>query len=117
MPQNYNPPGHPPKSGKHVFGQYLDNIELKTLSIPLIIVISYVSYVLRSLLQETYFGKHLTGVPYGGQKCYFGDICPQMSQIARKANCLLYIIQLRLVDIVIYIFKTSDKFSCPKTQI
>ena len=37
MPQNYNPPGHPPKSGKNVFRQYLDDIELRTLSIPLII--------------------------------------------------------------------------------
>ena len=42
MPQNYNPPGRPPKSEKHVLGQYLGNIELKTLSIRLIIVISYI---------------------------------------------------------------------------
>ena len=63
MPQNYNPPGHPPKLRKHVFGQYLDNDKLETLSILLIIVISYVSYVLRSwVLQEIYFGKHLTGL-------------------------------------------------------
>ena len=42
MPQNYNTPGRPPKSEKHVFWQYLDNIELKTLPTPLIIVISYI---------------------------------------------------------------------------
>ena len=42
MPQKYNPPGRPPKSEKHVLEQYLGNIELKTLSIRLIIVISYI---------------------------------------------------------------------------
>ena len=41
-------------------------------------------------------------------------LTPNVSQIAQKATFLLYVIQLRLVDIVMYIFKTSDKFPSPK---
>ena len=45
---------------------------------------------------------------------FWGCWPPNVFQIARKDNFLLYIIQPSLVDIVIYIFRTFNKFPGPK---
>ena len=67
-------------------------------------------HLINSLAQNIHLG-----VKDGGETCYFGDICPKMRPNVRgKLTFLLYIIQLHLDDIVIYIFKTSDKLPGPK---
>ena len=67
-------------------------------------------HLLNSLAQNIHLG-----VKDGGETCYFGDTCPQMRPNVRgKLTFWLYIIQLRLDDILIYVYKTSDKFPGPK---